>query len=522
MAGIDRAGVAAETSVETLTALQKRKVDKAQSIIEGRIVIAEGDLRKVLKTSVVSTVTSVEVLDKLAVVSGKTHFHVIYVDEVGEYKTAELTADFNEKIACALLLAGQHAFCRAEVIDSDISGVSENEIKIASVTDISLTVLERQTSSFVTNTGGNVVALKKSQSVSSVSAFCRTSFMHEFEIETRNKIDRVLYAHYECLTKKTSFDNGVLRIEGEIEASIVYIMQGEEALFKSVCETVPFIEEVSVSGLESGGMLEVLTNVQSHTTNFKDTDFSASITAGVVVMQTRSVSVDTVVDAFSITNELNLSYESSSFMHLADSLHVQEKISSTAEVNIQNMTLNKVVGSSIKNLLMTSIFVQEDFVTVEGLANITVFTEVGVDGSDERMTSSVDVEIPFSVRNHAYGTVKDDKVSAELFLSDVVVRHKRTNEIDVSCILKINMFVYKHEEHVFVKEIAAGEIKAFETGAISFYITRPGDTPFRISKKFSMPIETICSFNADVENVLREEKEIPAGTQIVVYRRKCV
>lgn len=520
---VEKSGLPKGGQKKHFVALAKKQLPKAQSIIEGRIIIDGGDLHKVLKTSATSVVTSVEVLEGQAVVNGKTTYCVVYANNDGEYKSASLIADFSQKVNNERLKPTVKIVATAEVIDSDISGVSESEIKIASVTDLNIVALESSTINYADNDNENIFVKRSSQEISYISDFAKTSMEIDVDFETKYKVASVLHSSYQLQVTKASYTGTAIKIEGEVEANVCYTSGGEgeeDISLKTVSETIPFIEEISFAGLLNDSKLEIVTSVQNTSTTANEKEIGANIQASICIIQTSIATIEPITDAFCTSHHLNLTFESSELSCLVATHQVNEKISSAAPLNLHNTMLNKVLGSSIKNLFLTSVIASQGYVTVEGLASIIAYGQVQVENSEEKQIAGIDVQVPFSIKTHIKDITITDKLYASAVLTDVSAKHNRTNEVDVSCSLKLSISVYQNNIYALLKEIDIGELKTPNTSNLSLYTTKSGDTPFEICKKFSMPMDMILKYNDDLKDALAGEEQLPGGMQVIVYRRR--
>ncbi len=504
-----------ENNMEELVCKQKKFVGKNQTIIEGKVIINNSDLKKVEKIFCRAYVASCETEKGVVRVSGKASFVAIYETTENEIKQATFDTEFATKVENAEINAKDFCIANVSVVETDITSISSGDIKIAAVIDVFASVVSDNTINYIKES--NECACKKcSEKVYFLSSAMKHNLKTTFDVETKENITEVLLASVMALPKKLTANGDIVKLDAEMSANLV-INSGEFPFIKTISECVQISEEIDHKASEDS-TLEASIEVKEISSSFEGGVVSVVVDLEVTILEYSTLDIETIKDAFSTTNDVNITVEN----HICDEALMpqvfDEKISASAEVKNSDMQIDKVSGASVKNLVVSNVYASDETLVVEGLATITVFLEVTID--DNKDVSSIDVEVPFSIKNGFDNLTKDSTVNASVVLCDVYAKHKRTNEIEVYGVIKIYATASNKQNVVIVTDLQIGELKIANNNALSFVITNKPLEVFELAKNLNVTEEQLVMQNPELKEILLESNIIPENTEIVVYRRK--
>ncbi len=504
-----------EQVIEELAYKQKVFAGKSQTIIEGKVVLNNNDLKKVEKTFCTAYAASCEAEKGVVKISGKANFVVIYETTEGEIKSANYNTEFATKVESDKVNAGDFCIVDVKVVETDITSISSGEVKIAAVIDAYASVVTNKTINYVSESD-ECVCKKTTETVNFLSDVSKHTLKTTFDIETKDQISEVLLASVGALPCKVVAAGANVRLDAEMSANVVYTA-GEFPFIKTLSECVTISEEID-RAVSENQIVEAKIDVGQVTTSVSEGVITVVAELVVTLCVYNQAQITTVVDAFSTLNDVSLTISDVSLNQACAPQLLDEKISASAEVNTDTMQIDKVVGSSLKNLVLTNVYPGEETLTVEGLATITVFMEVTMD--ETKSVSSIDVEVPFSIKNNLDGATKDSTVDVSVVLCDIYAKHKRTNEIEVYGIIKIYANIQNSQQVVVVTNLVVGEPKLANLNSISFIITNTAQEVFELAKNLNVTEEQLLSQNPELKAILEQTNVVPENTEIIVYRRK--
>jgi len=498
-----------------LVCKHKKFVGKNQTIIEGKVVINNSDLKKVEKIFCRAYVVNCESEKGVVKVSGKANFVAIYQTTENEIKQTSFDTEFATKVENSEINANDFCMAYASVVETDITNISSSDIKIAAVIDVYASIVTTRTINYV-DTSSDCACKKSVESISYLSDINKQKIKTTFDIETKENISEVLLSSIMALPKKVSVNGDTVKLDAEMSANIV-VNTGEYPFVKTISECVQIAEELDFKSDESR-VIEAHLEVKDVATTVDNGVITVVVDLDVTMLEFCSTSIETIKDAFSTTHDVNLTIENYACDDALIPQIFDEKISASAEVNDSNMQIDKVAGASVKNLVLSNVYAGDENFVVEGLATITVFMETTVD--ENKDVSSIDVEVPFSIKNSFDNLTKDSVVSAKVVLCDVYAKHKRTNEIEVYGVIKIYATASNSENVVLVTDLTIGEAKTTNPNAISFVITNKAQEMFELAKNLNVTEEQLITQNPYLEEMLNGSTVVPENTEIIVYRRK--
>ena len=104
----------------------------------------------------------------------------------------------------------------------------------------------------------------------------------------------------------------------------------------------------------------------------------------------------------------------------------------------------------------------------------------------------------------------------QIALTQISVRARRGKEIEVNAILELYCNVFNNVDSAVITNVSLEDEIPENECAMSFYITRQGDTLWEIAKELRVSIDTLLAQNPNLSD------PIPAGTRVVVYRQRQV
>ncbi len=505
-----------ENNMEELVCKHKKFMGKNQTIIEGKVLIANSDLKKVEKIFCRTYVAGCETEKGVVKVSGKADFVAIYETTEGEIKQATFDTEYTTKVENAEINAEDVCLVNVSVVETDITSISSGDIKIAAVIDVFASTVSEQKISYIKDSD-DCACKKNSETVNYLKDVYFHTIKTTFDIETKDSVSEVLLASVTALPRKVSVNGELVKLDSEMSVNLVYA-GSEYPYIKTISECVQSCEELDYKSNEDN-VIEAQLEVKEISTSVNDGVVTFVVELGVTLLEYASVTIDTVCDAFSTTNDVNLTIENYTCDQALMPQLFDEKINATAEVNNGEEQIDKVIGASVKNLMLSNVYAGEDeTMVVEGLATITVFMAVSQD--ENKNVSSVDVEVPFSIKNRFDNLTSESLVDANVVLCDVYAKHKRLSEIEVYGVIKICAMARNKQNVVVVSDLQIGELKTLNSNALSFVITNKPYEVFELAKNLNVTEEQLLAQNPELKELLEQSNVVPENTEIIVYRRK--
>lgn len=166
------------------------------------------------------------------------------------------------------------------------------------------------------------------------------------------------------------------------------------------------------------------------------------------------------------------------------------------------------------NISITDKKLLENKVVIDGLLQVKILF---LTDDEERFVSSVEEEVPFSCTADIPGTKIDMNCFAEMFLEGLEASLE-ADTIAIKAVVnaQVNVSYDNHRDFIIDVQESEGETLV-KKSSITIYSVQPGDTMWKIAKKYSTPVDTLATINSidDIDNIDIGEKLIIPGRAII-------
>ena len=469
-------------------------LEKSQLIINA-LLAAKDDVKEILSVDVEPQVSSFELLNGEALVSGRVNVKVLTQDDEGTLSSLNYNADFSDRYKNEQITADSVMAFEVEVVDANAS-LDNGAIKIEIVANLEGILNETEHCSCLSKAEG-VFVKEDVIATGSVAASLSDSFVVSSEAEVKYGIEKVLLAQSDvCLTHAEAKDN-VLTLEGDCALGITYI--ATDGGLKSQLLKIPFREEVNADGFSGEGEINVKCKVQSTRIHLDVTEdeessvFSAEVNIAVRAINIVEQDTEVISDAYSATNELDVVLcrvvSTMSYGMANTFFNAAGEISSSPDADITGFCGLKANVVNSKTL--------DGKVVLEGVVTGTLLTSG--DGS-------YPFAVPFVHTVENEDVVENMTVVATAAVAEFEFRQGRSVTLNFGICVSMNLF--KNSQGVCVSDIVEREQLAETVGAIEVCIAKAGESLWQIAKSLHMSEESITAANPDLITPLEKDEKI--------------
>lgn len=276
------------------------------------------DIMRILKCTIQTDITNSKIIGDRATADGNAKITVIYSDEKNSIcsyrsdypfsKYAELTSAYDS----ALLV------CTAKTDYVNCRAVSKRRIDIHGVVSIKFKVCGTSCDTLISSASGNGIQLKRKgiDISSSVASACKSFQLSSVEEVGSNMhgIGKVLNCYAAPIVSETKIIKGKLLIKGELAVKTLYSSDTQENETAVLGCSIPFNEIVEAADFNDSCKTDIKMNViqlsaepkVDNDGEYRYMNINAEICAHVNAFEDSSV--NTITDAYSTQNELDMTY----------------------------------------------------------------------------------------------------------------------------------------------------------------------------------------------------------------------
>ena len=214
-----------------------------------------------------------------------------------------------------------------------------------------------------------------------------------------------------------------------------------------------------------------------------------------------TININLIEDLYSISLDLN--FKQKEIVAMSGKQNIKESCSIREQLNIPEIGDNRLYNvKASPNLLSTTIM--NGKIIYEGEMNIEVLFEMN-SGINSRT-----MQIPFNFNVTSEGIDENCTVDTDIDVTrdDFIVN---SGNIDTNIELQFNVSISKNDKLNIINEVSLEETRDNNIYSMVIYFVKPGDTLWKIAKKFKSTIDDIARVNG-IEDI----NKIFVGEQLYI------
>lgn len=471
---------------------------------------SENNIAKVICAKASSNVTNFEALNGELRFNGTVCFSVTYLNEMGEFFTLTNAENFNSKLEDENITINFVPIFKSDVIELK-TNTTNDEIKLNATVETCISGLFTESVNYYTNFNDNIITNSNFVNYNTLSGFGKLNFNLEENFDCKGKINKILYKNADVLITDYSLGTDYFTVEGIVNVNIGYEVLGENYELCHYTNCYKFKEELEKEGITKDGYLilspYILNCEIGAEINENDENCVVNLTLPINVnyAQILPATTEVVIDAYSLTNKLNLNIESFKVDTKNFVKTIEEKIDGQFVIDEDAPRIIKPVSFCGETITITNSFKDGENLVLEGVVSVNV---VYLEDNENETLNSVIVEVPFSVENRIDDITLDDEICVDCIIKDVDIKCKKGKEINLSIELCILINAFSHAEEMAITNITEGEMLTPKEACLQIYFAKKGSTLWDISKGLQTKPEQILDQNPNINLPLENDEKI--------------
>ena len=505
--------MAFEPKFEKVVTSTRKTLGSMQSQVECKFPTSD-EVKKVVCSNAKANITNVDVSGKDIIYGGFVNFQMIYLNESYEPVSVDYTAEFKDKYQADYDLKNSIAVVDISVVD--VNTILGSDVKVQAVLELKFDIIENNyVTALVDVHGVNYFVQKELFNYSNYMGLIKNQFELINDIEIKDGVSKVLSVCPSVYIEKVIPSDRFLTVYGGVYFDITYLTDNN--MIRTTSANFTFSQEIADDNLNENSIiqncLQILYNDIKVTTSI-DTD-SAIVNINLPLLYNGYIfensSLEIVRDLYSSEYFNRIVVESVKTVNSFCNVVFNDRLSGSITIQDNDAFIDELLGNCCSNVVVANSTIVDNVLSVDGVATITVVYF----NKETNNPYSVEVEMPFSVSTNVdleSGDIADVKV----VLTNINARARRGKEIEVNCNMEIYADVFKSDENIVINKLEEDdELPEYEC-AMSFYITRFGDSVWSISKELKISPDVLKSQNPNLV-----EPVVP-GMRVVIYRQRQV
>lgn len=321
-------------------------------------------------------------------------------------------------------------------------------------------------------------------------------------IDNTEDLAEIMKVDIKILNKDIKLSYNKVLAKADAEISVLYLT--EDNRIKNMNARIPIMGFVDIENISDDNECDVeykIKNIIIKPNNGDEHSIYVEIEIEIVCFAYESRNINLIEDLYSISSDLN--YTQKEITATVEKRNIKDVCNINEQVIIPEIENNQLY-SVATNPNIQNITIRNGKIIYEGEINLEFFYEV-----NNGMNSS-NIQIPFNFEINSKKINENCNIDTNIDIKrdDFVVNE---GTINTSLELEFNISIRNSEKLNIIDEINIEENRDNSIYSMVIYFVRPGDTLWKIAKKFRSTMEDIAKVNG-----IEDKNEIYPGQQLYI------
>lgn len=498
--------------------------DLAEKIVEHDIIVP--DVSRVL-------ILDGEVLEKSAqatqdkiLVDGSIRYKILYISNEPdqEVKSIITATDFSHGIDVKNARAGMKPTVRYDIDHMEYKILNGRIINVRTILKLYGRVYEDSVQDIVNDIRGvdDIQILMDSVDISCYLGENTVNHVANEMLEIpagKPSIREILRNDVKITGKDYRIADNKIIVKGNIDVLTLYVGDNEERSIEFMEHEMPFTQHIELDGIGENTVCEVDYRVLNYSFNpMNDSDGEPRVLNGEVELSIKAQAtelrnVNLVSDAYSLSTDIRIETQPFTTNKILDVEKSQIVLKETVTVDGSNPDISEIFNVLIKPL-PSEVRVMDGLVSIEG--NV-LYDILYVANNTEQPVHCCSSELPLRHDFEIKDIKSDMRCEVDLEVEHCNYSMVSSNEVELRIVLNAYARVFDKVETSLITKISVNpdeEKKNTDYPSITIYFSQPGDTVWKIAKKYSTTVDDIRKIN-DIST----DQEIVPGMQVIIPRK---
>lgn len=440
-------------------------------------------------------------------VKGRLLFNVLYQTAEGEVALAGLSGEipFEEQIIMAGVTPSDVVDVETRLEDLTASMINSRKINLQAVISLEAKTIELYEEEAATDVyqGEQVEYRRRPLDITQLA-------IHKNDI-FRFKDEAMLPANYPNIFDiifSTATLNDVefktldekISVQGELHVFLLYEGEGEEQPLRTYENVLPFSGILECAGCREGMIPDICYEIGHLEIDARpDLDgeermIGVEMVLDILLCLYEEEQIELLTDVYGVTKEVDAQMRQAEFKQLLARNTGKCKVTDHIRLEDSDAKVLQIIHSE-GSVEVDDAVIVENGIQIMGSVPVKVLY---VTGNDNTPYGSIRRQLPFSYTLEIPDIMEGDLYTIGQELEQLNITMLDSEELDVKAVVGLKAVVFRKILQNVIEEIIEGEIapnKLNELPGIAVYIVQPGDSLWKIGKKYYVSVEAIKAMN---------------------------
>lgn len=499
-----------ETEKESVCINQIVGQKRDEIIVEGDVIVNDikPDVLGIITTSGIPCVYKKEVMDGKVRLDGSINTYIIYLADSDNSTVRSLNTvlDFTGMIDIENCMSSMTVNEKLNIKKIETKILNGRKLNVKVTLEIETKVYSNDNVQIVSNVNNmeDIQMLNNQKVVNSMigEGSTRVYAKDTISIDAADDLAEIMKVGFKIVDKDIKLSYNKILAKAESEISIMYLT--EDNRIKNITTRIPIMGFVDMENISDNNTCDTNYNIKNFIIKPNNADSHSIYVEAeieIVCFAYEAKNINLIEDLYSISSDLNFTRKEINTM--------QDKRNVKDIYNIKEQILIPEVGNNqLYNVQTTPniqrVTVRNGKIIYEGDVSLEILFDAS-NGIDSRIT-----QIPFNFEINSNDITENCEINTNIDVKrdDFIVNE---GNINANIELEFNISVSRTEKLNIIDEISIEEDRENNIYSMVIYFVKPGDTLWKIAKKFKSTIEDISRVNN-----IEDANKIYPGQQLYI------
>lgn len=469
------------------------------------------DILNTIRTNGTVCIYKKEVMDGKVRIEGSINVYIMYLadDETSSIRSLNTTLSFSQTIDFEKVKEGMLLEDKIALKSLEAKVINGRKVNVRAMLDLDLKIVSNEELEFVKEIDDikDAQTLDRSITLNSLlgSGFTKVYAKDTIVIDSLDNLAEIMKVDFTIINKETKISYNKVLVKADACVKMVYLTEDNRICTTSnLIPVMGFIDMPDVTDenicdvqYEIKNLLVKPNNIEEHSIYVE-----AELEINARVYQSKQLNI--IEDLYSPS--VNLVYKQKQIQAVAQKEMVRDTCSIREKQFISEIGNRKIYDVDINPRVINQTILK-DRILYEGELELNFLFET--EGSSKVGTKNM--TLPFTFNMDCIGAIPTSKIETniEITLQDFTIMPDESIDIKIDLEFLVNLSNSQNMQ--VIEEVNVDETRQNERYSLIIYFVKPGDTLWKIAKKFRSTISNIAKING-----IEDENKINVGQQLFI------
>ena len=469
------------------------------------------DILNTIRTNGTVCIYKKEVMDGKVRIEGSINVYIMYLadDETSSIRSLNTTLSFSQTIDFERVKEGMLLEDKIVLKSLEAKVINGRKVNVRAMLDLDLKIVSNEELEFIKEIDDikDAQTLDKSITLNSLlgSGFTKVYAKDTIVIDSLDNLAEIMKVDFTIINKETKISYNKVLVKADACVKMMYLTEDNRICTTSnLIPVMGFIDMPDVTDenicdvqYEIKNLLVKPNNIEEHSIYVE-----AELEINARVYQSKQLNI--IEDLYSPS--VNLVYKQKQIQAVAQKEMVRDTCSIREKQFISEIGNRKIYDVDINPRVINQTILK-DRILYEGELELNFLFEA--EGSSRVGTKNM--TLPFTFNMDCMGAIPTSKIETniEIYLQEFTIFPYES--IDINIVLDFLVNLSNSQNMQVIEEVNVDETRQNERYSLIIYFVKPGDTLWKIAKKFRSTISNIAKING-----IEDENKINVGQQLFI------